>query len=103
MNALARALIVFLTAVVAVLVLAMAAGLVVIVQTRNSARANAKLLEITLAVANCTTADSPAQCRQRQVDRAAAEGAVRVLEVDCRMRAALAGKPPLGVTEHCVP
>ena len=88
--------------VVIVLVGAMAGlgvGGIALYQGRGQLRSNATLLKVVLAVAGCTEHDTPAQCTQRQVDKAKAEGSSRVADVDCRIRLALAGLPgpPYGV------
>jgi len=78
-------------------------GYQIIVQSKESTHSNGALLRILLAVSGCTTADTPDVCRQRQIDRSVAEGAARIADVDCRLRVALAGKPPLAPGQTCVP
>lgn len=90
-----------------IVALAMAALLIggynVVVQSREQSEYNESLLRVVLATSGCTVADSPDTCRQRQADRAAAEGAARVADVDCRIRLALAGQPPPTAARPCVP
>lgn len=54
---------------------------------------NARLLEIILADTGCLVDDTPAQCSQRVRDANRAEGARRIIEVDCAARRLAAGLP----------
>lgn len=66
-------------------------------------RDNNALLRIMLAVTGCTTDDTPQECQKRQTDRAAEEGTRRIVEVDCRIRLALAGLPSPPPDRPCTP
>ena len=69
--------------------------------TEQSKR-NEDLLNIVLAITGCTVDDTPEACAQRVGTASQEEGNRRILEVDCRIRRALAGQPaPEGVT--CIP
>ncbi len=64
-------------------------------------KTNAQSLRVMLAITECTAEDTPAECRHRQDAREKEEGVARVAEVDCRVRRALAGLPPIPPTERC--
>lgn len=61
-----------------------------------------KLLEVVLAVTSCTEEDTPAQCRERITNSSQVEGQRRILEVDCRLRRALAGLPAPQPDQPCI-
>ncbi len=88
-----KAVLYVVSVLVAVAFMVLGFGSVLILQARDQSRINAQTLEILLATSSCTVKDTPEQCRKRQTDKSAAEGLVRIAEVDCRQRLALAGKP----------
>ena len=57
------------------------------------------ILRVILAVTGCTEQDTPQQCRER----VAASSTGSVIELDCRIRLALAGEPSPKMGETCVP
>lgn len=57
------------------------------------------ILRIILAVTGCTEQDTEQQCR----DRVAASSTRSVVELDCRVRLAIAGQPAPKTGETCVP
>ena len=101
-SAAARAFIVFALLISLVVGVVSFGGYQVIVQSRTSTHYNGTILKILLSVSGCTTNDTPEVCRQRQADRSTAEGLARIADVDCRLRLALAGKPPLAAGQPCV-
>lgn len=68
--------------------------------TKQSER-NELLLRIVLAVTGCREDDPPEVCAERVRQASAEEGDRRIVEVDCRVRAALAGKPPPPPGQSC--
>lgn len=71
-------------------------------ESRIQSERNEDLLNIVLAITGCTVDDTPEACAQRVGTASQEEGNRRILEVDCRIRRALAGQPaPEGVT--CIP
>jgi hypothetical protein len=68
-------------------------GLFAIIDGRNQARANGRMAAVILAVTGCTAEDTPAECSTRVRDGSRAEGARRIVEVDCAARRLAAGLP----------
>lgn len=60
----------------------------------DQSQRNETLLRIVLAITGCTVDDTPEACAQRVGTASQAEGNRRIVEVDCRIRRALAGQPP---------
>lgn len=92
---------IFLMFLTVLIVAAGWAGYQLLQQGTDTAKVNRSMLLVLLAVSGCTTSDSPAECSARQTDRSRLEGQRRVADVECRIRAALAGKPP--TPGACIP
>lgn len=101
LSPLLRGVAVFLVALTVSTSLAVGGALFLVLQTRNQSRYNADLMKIMVSVSGCTVDDAPAGCTQKQKDRATAEGHVRVLDVECRIRLALAGHPSPPAGQPC--
>lgn len=101
-----RFLVVLLISILTVAVLVALGVASLVVQSHSQERQtvhNATMLRVILALSDCTPEDTPEGCRQRQADRAKAEGVARVEQVDCRTRRAVAGLPAIAPNERCTP
>jgi hypothetical protein len=100
MNRAANAVMVIVGALLMFVGAGMYLGYQVVIQSKEQAESNGTLLRVLLAVSGCTAEDTPEECTERQAERSRLEGVLRVADVDCRLRRALAGLPPATV---CVP
>lgn len=76
-------------------------GLFAIVDARNQAKVNGRMAAVILAVTGCTAEDTPDQCSNRVRSGSQAEGARRVIEVDCADRRRAAGLPAPDPADSC--